>query len=158
MTAPNFFSQEWADAVRGTLEAGPDDTVRAGKLPEYWAFCQFVRDNYVGSWALGIRNLPDELGGGTGYLRIEWAHGQVVDARVVPPGEPVAATYVLDGEYADWRALYRGYDALRTVMYRKLLLRTGDLLEFFKGIYFFVECVALLAMVSTRFPDAGPAG
>ena len=37
-------------------------------------------------------------------------------------------------------------------MYRKLLLEDGDLLEFFKGIYFFVECLALIAKVPTSFP------
>jgi hypothetical protein len=37
-------------------------------------------------------------------------------------------------------------------MYRKLLLEDGDLLEFFKGIYFFVECLALIATVSTALP------
>ena len=53
--------------------------------------------------------------------------------------EPVEATYVLAADYHDWKALFEGYDALRTVMYRKLLLEDGDLLEFFKAIYFFVE-------------------
>ena len=52
------------------------------------------------------------------------------------------ATYVLAADYHDWKALFEGYDALRTVMYRKLLLEEGDLLEFFKAIYFFVECLA----------------
>ena len=37
-------------------------------------------------------------------------------------------------------------------MYRKLLLEEGDLLEFFKAIYFFVECLALIATVPTSFP------
>jgi hypothetical protein len=48
--------------------------------------------------------------------------------------------------------LHQGYDALRTVMYRKLLLEDGDLLEFFKGIYFFVESLELIAKVPTGFP------
>jgi hypothetical protein len=37
-------------------------------------------------------------------------------------------------------------------MYRKLLLEEGDLLEFFKAIYFFVECLALISTVPTSFP------
>jgi hypothetical protein len=64
----------------------------------------------------------------------------------------VDATYVLAADYGDWKALHQGYDALRTVMYRKLLLEEGDLLEFFKGIYFFVESLALIAKVPTGFP------
>lgn len=153
MTAPTFFSPQWAAAVQDALQAGPDDETRAGKLPEYWAFYEYVRNNYAASWALGVRDLPADLGGGTGYLRIEWADGKVTDSRVVRDGEAVTATYVLDGTYADWQALYQGYDALRTVMYRKLVLQEGPLLEFFKSIYFFVECLALLGSVSTRFPD-----
>ncbi len=37
-------------------------------------------------------------------------------------------------------------------MYRKLLLEQGNLLEFFKAIYFFVESLALIAKVPTEFP------
>jgi hypothetical protein len=152
MAAPTFLSPQWADAVREALQAGPGADARAGKLPEYWDFYQFVRDNYVGSWGLGVRGLPADLGGGGGCLRLEWAKGEVTDSRVLGPGEPMEATYVLDGDYADWKALYDGYGALRTVMYRKLVLREGPLLEFFKGIYFFVESLDLIAGVATRFP------
>ncbi len=46
---------------------------------------------------------------------------------------------MLGMDYAGWNALHEGYDAQRTVMYRKILLEDGDLLEFFKTIYFFAE-------------------
>lgn len=150
--APTFFSAEWATAVGDALQAGPDEAARADKLAEYWDFYQAVRDNYVGSWALGVRDLPAELGGGSAHLRLDWAKGEVIESRIVGAGEPVAATYVLDGAYADWKALFDGYDALRTVMYRKLILREGPLLEFFKTIYFFVECLAVVGTVPTEFP------
>ena len=51
---------------------------------------------------------------------------------------------MLGMDYRDWKALHEGYDAQRTVMYRKILLEQGDLLEFFKAIYFFVECLAVI--------------
>ncbi len=35
---PEFFTKEWADAVRDVLTAGPDEQARAGKLQEYWDF------------------------------------------------------------------------------------------------------------------------
>lgn len=155
MAAPMFLSPQWADQVGAALRAGPDERARAAKLAEYWDFYQLVRDNYRGSWALNIRGLPTDLGGSSSYLRIEWAGGDVTDSRIVPPGEQVEATYVLDGDYADWKALYHGQDALRMVMYRKLILSDGPLLEFFKGIYFFVESLTLLATVATRFPEDG---
>jgi hypothetical protein len=152
-----FFSPSWAEAVRKTLDAGPDEETLAGKLPEYWEFYQLVREAYPFSWALGVRNLPAELGGGTRYLLVAWGGGGVTECRIVDGSAPVDATYVLAADYDDWKALHQGYDALRTVMYRKLLLEDGDLLEFFKGIYFFVESLAQIAKVPTGFPAAVPA-
>jgi hypothetical protein len=147
-----FFSRQWADGVRDALNAGPDEEALAAKLQEYWDFYNLVRYTYPSSWALGVRNVPDELGGGTSYLRVQWADGLVTECRVLGESDPVEATYVLAADYQDWKALFEGYDALRTVMYRKLLLEDGDLLEFFKSIYFFVECLALMATVPTSFP------
>jgi len=150
--AAMFLTQAWADEVREALNAGPDERALAGKLPEYWDFYNLVRAVYESSWALGARNLPAELGGGDRYLYVSWSGYFVTECRVLEAGEAVDATYVLMADYSDWKALFSGYDALRTVMYRKLLLEQGNLLEFFKSIYFFVECLALIATVPTRFP------
>lgn len=149
-----FLSPSWVDAVRTTLDAGPDDETLAGKLPEYWDFYREVRASYRSSWALGVRDLPAELGGGERYLYVAWGDDRVLECRIPEESMPVTATYVLAADYQDWKALLLGYDALRTVMYRKLLLVQGDLLEFFKGIYFFVESLALIAGVPTSFPAA----
>ncbi|HZA10952.1 hypothetical protein [Mycobacterium sp.] len=154
MTSTMFFSPGWANAVRSALDAGPDENTRAGKLPEYWDFYQLVRFAYQSSWALGVRDLPAELGGGERYLLVAWGDNRVTDCRILDASEPVRATYVLAADYQDWKALLQGYDALRTVMYRKLLLEKGDLLEFFKAIYFFVESLAQIAAVPTSFPMA----
>ena len=62
------------------------------------------------------------------------------------------ASYVLGMDYRDWKALREGYDAQRTVMYRKILLEDGNLLEFFNGIYFFVECLAVIGAVPADYP------
>lgn len=147
-----FFSQQWAEAVRTALDAGPDEEALAGKLPEYWDFYNLVRAVYPSSWALGARNMPPELGGGERYLYVSWADYHVTQCRILDVTEPLSATYVLAADYHDWKALFEGYDALRTVMYRRLLLEAGDLLEFFKAIYFFVESLALIAKVPTSFP------
>ena len=147
-----FLSPSWVDAVRSALDDGPDDDALAGKLPEYWDFYREARTNYQSSWALGVRDLPAELGGGQRYLYVAWGDDRVLECRILEESTPVTATYVLAADYQDWKALLQGYDALRTVMYRKLLLVQGDLLEFFKGIYFFVESLALIATVPTSFP------
>jgi len=144
-SSPEFFSKEWADTVRDALTAGPDERLRAGKLQEYWDFFNLIKSMYPASWALGCRDL------GT-YLFIQWGSGEVADCRLIGPDEPLQATYVLGMDYQDWKALHDGYDAQRTVMYRKMLLEEGDLLEFFKGIYFFVESLAVIGTVPARYP------
>ena len=147
-----FFSKEWADAVRVALAAGPSQEARAGKLKEYWDFFELIKSLYPASWALGCRDLPAELGGGPAYLLVEWGGGTVTDCHIIGPDDPLEATYVLGMDYADWKALHDGYDAQRTVMYRKILLEEGNLLEFFKTIYFFVESLAVIGTVSAEYP------
>ena len=150
--APAFFSKEWADAVRDALRAGPSAEVRGQALQEYWDFFDLIQSMYEGSWALGVRDLPNELGGGPSYLYVEWAGGTVKDCRIIGPDDPLQATYILAGSFADWKALVEGYDAKRTVMYRKILIEEGDILEFFKTIYFFVECLDQIGRVEASFP------
>ena len=145
MTSPDFFSKEWADTARDALTAGPDERLRAGKLQEYWDFFDLIKSMYPASWALGCRDL------GT-YLFVQWGGGEVTDCRLIGPDEPLQATYVLGMDYQDWKALHDGYDAQRTVMYRKMLLEEGDLLEFFKGIYFFVESLTVIGTIPARYP------
>jgi hypothetical protein len=146
MTTQGFFSKQWADSVRDALTAGPSAEARAGKLQEYWDFFDRIRDAYQASWALGCRDL------GPAYLFIQWGGGTVTDCHVIGPDDPLEASYVLGMDYRDWKALHEGYDAQRTVMYRKILLEDGRLLEFFKGIYFFVECLAVIGAVPADYP------
>jgi hypothetical protein len=151
MDEPRFFSNEWADAVREALAAGPSEEARAGKLQEYWDFFELIKSAYPASWALGCRDLPSGPGEGPAYLLVRWAGGTVTDCQIIGPDDPLDATYVLGMDYADWRALHDGYDAQRTVMYRKILLEDGQLLEFFKTIYFFVECLAIIGRVPAHY-------
>ena len=145
MTSPDFFSKEWADTVRDALTAGPDERLRAGKLQEYWDFFDLIKSMYPASWALGCRDL------GT-YLFVQWGGGEITDCRLIGPDEPLRATYVLGMDYRDWKALHEGYDAQRTVMYRKIVLEQGDLLEFFKAVYFFVESLAVIGALPAAYP------
>jgi hypothetical protein len=145
MTAPEFFSPQWAATVRDALTAGPDERARAGKLQKYWDFFDRVKGGYSASWALGCRDQD-------AYLLVQWGDGKVTDARITGPDDLLEASYVLGMDYQDWKALHEGYDAQRTVMYRKMLLEEGDLLEFFKGIYFFVESLAVVGTVPATYP------
>ncbi len=143
---PEFFSPAWADSVREALKAGPSEQAREGKLQEYWDFIAYIRSVYPASWALGCR----ELGS---YLFIQWADGAVADCRIVGPDEPLEAIYVLGMDYRDWKALHEGYDAQRTVMYRKIVLEEGKLLDFFKAVYFFVEYLNIIGSVPGAYPE-----
>ena len=152
MTEPRFFSKEWAEAVQEALIAGPSEAAREGKLQEYWDFYELLKSLYPASWALGCRDLPAGLGGGPAYLLVQWGGGTVTGCHIVGPDDPLEATYVLGMDYADWKAMHDGYDAQRTVMYRKILLEEGSLLEFFKTIYFFVESLAVIGTVPAEYP------
>ena len=147
MTEQGFFSPQWAAAVGDALAAGPSEQERAGKLPMYWDFFDRVKAGYASSWALGCRDLP----AGRASLVIQWGGGTVTDCRIIETGDGADATYVLGMDYADWQALHGGYDPQRTVMYRKILVEQGNVLEFFKGIYFFTECLGVIGKVPADF-------
>lgn len=146
MAVAEFFSPAWAESVREALEAGPSEQARAGKLQEYWDFIGWIRSQYPASWALGCRELES-------YLFVQWGDGRVTDCRIIGPDEPLEATYVLGMGYQDWKALHEGYDAQRTVMYRKILLEEGKLLDFFKAVYFFVEYLNIIGSVPGAYPE-----
>ncbi|WP_167100083.1 hypothetical protein [Mycobacterium sp. DL592] len=153
--ASMFCSDSWAHDVRAALDAAPNEAALAGKLPQYWDVYDVVRTQYSASWALVVRNLPAELGGGERHLYLSWSGYFVQDCRVVPGADAADATYVLAADYTDWMALCDGYDVLRSIMYRRVTLERGDLLEFFKAIYFFAESLAVIASVPTTFPAVG---
>jgi hypothetical protein len=154
MAEPAFFGKDWAAEVRDALIAGPSDQVRAGKLPKYWDFLEKIKVACTASWALGCPDLPAGLGAGPAHLFVQWGGGTVTDCRIIGPDDPLEADYVLGMGYPGWKALHEGYDAQRTVMYRKILLTEGNLLEFFKSIYFFVECLAVIGAVPAGYPAA----
>jgi hypothetical protein len=151
MSEPEFFSPAWAAAVRDALAAGPPEQARAGKLAMYWDFFDKVKASYASSWALGCRNLPAGRAANPASLYIQWGGGTVTGCRITGPEDQQEATYVLGMDYADWQALHDGYDPQRTVMYRKILVEEGNILEFFKTIYFFTECLAIIGNVPADF-------
>jgi hypothetical protein len=146
MSEPEFFSPDWAANVRDALTAGPTEAGRAGKLTMYWDFFDRVKAEYASSWSLGCGGLPD---GESGSLFIQWSGGEVTECYVTQ--DQPAADYVATMDYADWQALHEGYDPQRTVMYRKIQVTEGNILEFFKSIYFFTECLGVIGQVPAGF-------
>jgi len=145
-----FFGPQWAERVRVAVDDGPDERARAAKLPAYWEWIGAARAEYTQSWALGVPDLPGR--DGPVYLWLDWAGGRCHRAAIIGPGAPPDADYVLSAPYAVWRDLLGGADPGRAVMYRELRLVSGNVLGFFRGIYFFVESLATLARVPTRLP------
>lgn len=142
-----FFSPEWAERARAAVDAGPDEALRATKLPTYWGWIDNVRATYDASWALGVTGLRAD---GPVYLKLSWRDGTCHAAEITDGG--VDADYVLTGSVGVWRDLLAGDDPGRIVMYRRLRLRSGDVLRFFQGIYFFVESLAAVARVPATLP------
>lgn len=145
-TAVEFFGPEWAERARAAVDAGPDAALRETKLPTYWGWIDNVRATYGESWALGVTDLP----GGPRYLKLSWRDGECHAAEITGPD--VDADYVLSGPLAVWRDLLDGDDPGRIVMYRRLRLSSGNVLRFFRGIYFFVESLAAVARVPATLP------
>lgn len=139
------FSPEWAELACDTVDRGPDDELRASKLETYWEWIDNVRADYSDSWALGVR----DLNGKPAYLWLHWEAGKCVRAEVSQTLPD--ATYVLAGDLDVWQDLLAGENTGRIVMYRRLLLEKGDVLRFFRGIYFFVESVAAIGRIPATF-------
>ncbi len=71
---------------------------------------------------------------------------------MVGPDDPLEADYVLAADLSTWRDLLGGADPGRVVMYRAMRLEEGEVVRFFRGIYFFVESLALIGRVPARLP------
>lgn len=147
--APEFFTPEWAEDVRAAIERGPGQDARETKLDSYWDWIARARASYSSSWALGVRDLP---GAAPSYLRLGWKDGTCAEAAIIGPDDPLEATYVLAADLSTWRGLLEGENPGRIVMYRGLRLEDGDVVRFFRGIYFFVESVAIIGRVPARLP------
>jgi hypothetical protein len=154
-SAPALFSPEWAEAVRDAVDRGPSDELRAEKLPTYLEWIDEVRAGYDDSWALVDPDLPAEFGGGPAHLLLQWERGRCTRAAIVGPEEAAGATYVLRATHEAWRELLDGADAGRMLIYRRVRLERGDVLQFFRGVYFVVEALAALGRVPARLDEVG---
>lgn len=144
-----FWSREWAQAAKEAVNAGPSDEVRARKIPRFWEWIDKAKEYVNCQLALAVDGLPASR---RDCLLLDLEHGRCVRARLATRDEAEAgATYLLAGSYRDWREIMGGYDMGKAVMYRKLLLEKGEVLEFFKSIYYWTESLACIQRIPTRF-------
>ncbi|HVS62607.1 MAG TPA: hypothetical protein VMT85_03775 [Thermoanaerobaculia bacterium] len=148
MATTRFFSPEWAEAARAAWNAGPSEEVKDRKLQKYWDWIDDARNRTDAILGLAVDDLP---GGEPDCLLLHLEKGVCTYVELVPRSEAEArTTYLLTGSYADWRDLMDGYDAGKTIMYRKLRLEHGELLDFFKGAYLWTESLACLQKIPTE--------
>jgi hypothetical protein len=149
-----FWSREWAQAAKAAVNAGPSPEARAKKIERFWEWIEKARQQVNCQLALAVEGLPG--GGARDCLLLDLEHGRCVRARLATRDDAEAtATYLLSGSYADWRDIMAGFDMGKAVMYRKLLLEKGEVLEFFKSVYYWTESLACIQRIPTAFPTGG---
>jgi hypothetical protein len=147
--AAEFFTQEWADAIRDAVNKGPTEEYKADKLEEYWLWIDNARGGFEGDLAFGVRRgdvLADDA------VVLTFSGGSCTQATATTADKVGETAFFVVGEEDAWRDLMEGYDAGKAVMYRRLLLERGNLLSFFNRVYFFVESLAVIGKVPTAFP------
>jgi putative sterol carrier protein len=147
-----FLTEEWAETVRERLDHGPSEETLARKQESYWEWIAATRGVYSHTWALGVQ----ERDGSTSYLHLTWQQGKCAKAGIVAPGEPVSADFVIVGTRDTWRQFLAGeLDHQRMVVDKQLRLVHGNILIFFRAVFFFIECLAVLEKVPTSFDSKG---
>jgi putative sterol carrier protein len=143
-----FLGDEWAEAVQERLDRGPTEEALARKQESYWEWIGATRGVYSHTWALGVR----ERDGRTTYLHLTWQEGKCAKSEIIAPGEPVSADFVIVAAKDTWRRFYAGeLNHQRMVVDKQLRLTHGNILIFFRSVFFFIECLAALEQVPTSF-------
>lgn len=146
-----FFSDGWAHAAKEAVNAGPDEEARAKKIERFWEWIEAAKEHVNCQLGLAVSGLTD---GDRNCLLLDLEEGRCTAAHLTTREQAEeSATYILAGSYADWRDIMNGYDMGKAVMYRKLLLEKGEVLEFFKSIYYWTESLACIQRIPTEFPQ-----
>jgi hypothetical protein len=148
-----FWSRDWAKAAKQAWNAGPSAEARSKKIARFWEWIEKAKQHVDCRLALAVDGLPGS--GARDCLLLDLVQGRCVRARLATRADAEAtATYILAASYRDWREIMGGFDLGKAVMYRKLLLEKGEVLVFFKSIYYWTESLACLQRIPTRFSTA----
>jgi hypothetical protein len=147
-----FFSRRWAEAAKQAVNAGPDAAARAKKIERFWDWIEKTKAHVNCRLGLAVEGLPADS---PNCLLLDLEAGRCVRVRLTTREEgDRRATYLLAGSYRDWRDIMDGFDMGKAVMYRKLMLQKGEVLEFFKSIYFWTESLACIQRIPTAMSAA----
>jgi hypothetical protein len=149
-----FMTAPWADACLDAINGWPPEERRASKLQDFWDWVAMVRPFVTGRLALAVRDLPPgPYEGDTLVLDLE--EGRVNTASIGNVGElDPAPVFLLAGSLANWQAMLDGYDVGKMVMYRKLMLESGDTLQFFTAAFYWTELLAAIQSVPVDRVDS----
>ena len=105
-----------------------------------------IRPFVTGRLALSVRDMPAGAAGHT--LALDFDGGTVTAASVLSraDAEP-GAVFLRCGSYADWQQMLARDDVGKMVMYRKLMLKKGDTLQFFTAAFYWTELLAAIQSV-----------
>ena len=144
-----FFSQEWAEAARDAYNAGPSDEARAEKIERYWEWIEDAKQHVNCKLGLAVRDAQDQA---ADFLLLQLEDGvcTAIESTMRESSEK-DADYVLAGSHQDWRDIMGGFDMGKSIMYRKILLEKGEVLDFFKQVYYWKESLACVQTLPTRF-------
>ena len=149
-----FMTADWAEAAKDALNAGPDEEARTQKIEKFWEWIDRAAEDVNCTLGLGIQGA--DSGSATASdsepdcLLMKLEQGKCTDTRLVAMAEAEQeATYLLAGDLDAWREILGGYDMGRTIMYRKLVLERGNVLEFFRAAYYWTESLACIQRVPT---------
>ncbi|MBO0729499.1 MAG: hypothetical protein J2P57_09585 [Acidimicrobiaceae bacterium] len=146
-----FMTPAWAEACEEAINGWPTPEVKASKLQDFWDWIDMVRPFITGRLALSVRDMPAD---GADTLALDLEESKVVGATVMfrADAEP-DAVFLLAGSYADWMAMLDGYDVGKTVMYRRLMLEKGEVLQFFTAAFYWTELLAAIQSVPVEVPQ-----
>lgn len=156
METVRFFSARWAQAARRVINEGPAPATVERKLDGFWQWIERAKAEVDCTLGLAVRGLPPGAPDAV-VLRLERGACTAVTLTTRTAAEP-RCRYLLAGDCAAWRALLTGYDVGRALTYRRLLLEQGDLLAFFRSIYYWTETLACLQRIPTEFPPPRQVG
>ena len=147
-----FFSARWAEAARSVINEGPDQATIERKLEGFWNWIERAKAAVNCTLGLAVRDLPN---GAADAIVLQLERGICTGVTLTTrAAAEQCCSYLLAGDCAAWRELLNGYDAGRSIMYRKLLLEQGDLLVFFRSVYYWTETLACLQRIPTEFAPA----
>lgn len=147
MTVPSgFMTKPWGEEVAAAINHSPSPAYRATKLEEYWQWVDRAKANLSTAAVLWVKDAAEGDRGRGLLMHLE--RGRVASTETVEGSlGDQEAEFVLAGEMSSWRAMLEGYDVRKTVMYRRLTLDKGDVVLFFRSIYYWVELLVALSSV-----------